>query len=114
MATGVLSRTIERRPRAARKAGRPWGGDLLWSLGDGAAYGGMVGFGETFLPAFVLAVGLGEITAGLIASVPLIAGGVMPSDPATLAYESDRNRRRSVMWFSYSRPSGTTVQVASL
>jgi hypothetical protein len=37
----------------------------------------MVGFGETYPPAFVLAVGLGEIMAGLIASVPLLAGGLM-------------------------------------
>ncbi|MBM4089393.1 MAG: MFS transporter, partial [Planctomycetes bacterium] len=51
--------------------------DLRVSLADGAAHGGMVGFGETYLPAFVLAVGLGEIMAGLIASVPLLAGGLM-------------------------------------
>lgn len=51
--------------------------DLRASVGDGAAFGGMVGFGETYLPAFVLAVGLGELTAGLVASVPLVAGGVM-------------------------------------
>ena len=51
--------------------------DLRISLGDGAAFGGMVGLGETYLPAFVLAVGLGELTAGLVASAPLFAGGVM-------------------------------------
>lgn len=51
--------------------------DLVACLGEGAAFGGMVGFGETYLPAFVLAVGLGEVTAGLISSVPLIAGGLM-------------------------------------
>ena len=37
----------------------------------------MVGLGETYLPAFALAVGLGEITAGLVASVPLLAGGIL-------------------------------------
>jgi MFS family permease len=37
----------------------------------------MVGLGETYLAAFVLAVGLGELTSGLVASVPLVAGGVM-------------------------------------
>lgn len=51
--------------------------DLRASCGDGVAFGGMVGFGETYLPVFVLAVGLGELTAGLVGSVPLIAGGMM-------------------------------------
>ncbi len=51
--------------------------DLRASLGDGIGWGGMVGFGETYLPAFALAVGLGELTAGLVASVPLLAGGIM-------------------------------------
>ena len=37
----------------------------------------MVGLGETYLPAFVLAVGLGEVTAGLAASLPQLAGGIM-------------------------------------
>ena len=37
----------------------------------------MVGFGETYFPAFALAVGLGELMAGLVASLPLLAGGIM-------------------------------------
>lgn len=37
----------------------------------------MVGLGETYLPAFVLAAGLGELTAGLVGSLPLLAGGIM-------------------------------------
>lgn len=51
--------------------------DLRVSLIDGAAFGGMVGFGETYLPAFALAIGLGELSAGLVASLPLAAGGIM-------------------------------------
>ncbi len=51
--------------------------NLRASLFDGAAFGGMVGLGETYLPAFVLAVGLGELTAGLVASLPMVAGGIM-------------------------------------
>ena len=49
-----------------------WAGHL-----EGAAFGGMVGLGETYLPAFALAVGLGDITAGMVASVPLLAGGIL-------------------------------------
>ncbi len=46
-------------------------------MADGASYGAMVGMGETYLAAFVLAVGLGEVMSGLIASVPILAGGLM-------------------------------------
>ena len=37
----------------------------------------MVGIGETYFPAFVLALGLGGVTAGLVASIPLLAGAVL-------------------------------------
>ncbi len=47
------------------------------SMGDATAYGGMVGLGETYLVTFALAVGLGELMAGLVGSVPLVAGGIM-------------------------------------
>jgi MFS family permease len=66
-----------RRPRAKtnRRADR-LGRDLRFSVGDAAGCGVMVGTGETYLPAFVLAAGLGEVLAGLIASVPQLAGGI--------------------------------------
>ncbi|MHB8864807.1 MAG: MFS transporter [Pirellulaceae bacterium] len=51
--------------------------DLRASLGDGIGHGGMVGFGEIYFSAFALAVGLGELMAGLVASVPLLAGGIL-------------------------------------
>lgn len=44
---------------------------------DGAAFSVMVGIGETYVPAFALALGLGEVAAGLIATVPMLAGGVL-------------------------------------
>ena len=56
--------------------GRQLRRDLRASLGDAAGSGMMVGTGETYLPAFVLAAGLGEVLAGLIASLPQLAGGV--------------------------------------
>ena len=59
--------------------------DLIAGHAEGAAFGGMVGLGEAYLPAFALAVGLGEITAGLVASVPLLAGGLMQTiSPAAI------------------------------
>jgi len=51
--------------------------DLRAMLGDGAAFSVMVGIGETYLPAFALAAGLGEVAAGLVATLPLVAGAVL-------------------------------------
>ncbi len=36
----------------------------------------MVGIGETYIPAFALAIGLGEVLSGLIVSVPMLIGGL--------------------------------------
>ena len=47
------------------------------SMGDAASFGVMVGLGETYLPAFALALGMGEATSGLVASLPVVAGGIM-------------------------------------
>lgn len=47
------------------------------SYADGTSYSLMVGFGETYIPAFALAVGLSQVTAGLTTSLPLIAGGLL-------------------------------------
>ncbi len=52
-------------------------GDLRAMLGDGATFSVMVGIGETYLPAFALAAGLGEVAAGLVATVPLVAGAIL-------------------------------------
>jgi MFS family permease len=51
--------------------------DLRAITTDGVAFSVMVGAGETYLPAFALAVGLGQVTAGLLASVPMLAGAVV-------------------------------------
>ncbi len=56
-------------PRLAR--------DLSASVGDGVAYGVMVGIGETYVAAFMLAVSLGEVFTGLVSSVPLLAGSAL-------------------------------------
>lgn len=51
--------------------------DLRLNIADGATYGAMVGGGETYLQAFVLAIGLGEVFAGLVASVPVLIGSLL-------------------------------------
>jgi MFS family permease len=51
--------------------------DLRSSLGDAASFSVMVGMGETYLPAFVLALGLGQVASGLITTIPMLAGAVL-------------------------------------
>lgn len=58
------------RRRALRK-------NLRNSVSDGAAFSIMVGIGETYFPAFVLAMGFGEIASGLVASIPLLVGAIL-------------------------------------
>jgi len=50
--------------------------DLWVSTADAAAYSVMVGCGETYIPAFALALGLGPVAAGMMASVPLLVGAI--------------------------------------
>lgn len=51
--------------------------DLVYSLAEGGAYGLMVGLGETYLSAFSLALGLGAVFTGLLASVPILIGSLL-------------------------------------
>ncbi len=48
--------------------------DLNAIFWEGAAYHVMVGAGESYLGAFCLAIGAGELAAGLVATVPLVVG----------------------------------------
>ncbi len=51
--------------------------DLWASVADAAAFSVMVGCGETFIPAFGLALGLGPVAAGMLASLPVLVGAVV-------------------------------------
>lgn len=51
--------------------------DLWVSTADAVAYSLMVGFGETYIPAFALALGQGPVAAGTLATVPLLVGAVL-------------------------------------
>ncbi len=51
--------------------------DLSMSVGDGTAFGVMVGIGETYVPAFMLFVGMGDVFAGLITTIPLLVGSIL-------------------------------------
>jgi MFS family permease len=51
--------------------------DLRAMTADGVAFSAMVGLGETYVPAFALAAGLGEVVSGLVATVPMLAGACL-------------------------------------
>lgn len=51
--------------------------DLRAITSDGVSQSVMVGLGETWLPAFALALGMGELISGLMATVPMLAGAVL-------------------------------------
>jgi MFS family permease len=51
--------------------------DLRFSTTDAMLFSIMVGCGEAYFVAFALAVGIGEATAGLLGSVPLLAGALL-------------------------------------
>ncbi|MBW2426758.1 MAG: MFS transporter [Deltaproteobacteria bacterium] len=51
--------------------------DLSAMLGDGVAFSFMVGIGESFVAPFALALGFGDVTAGLIATAPMLAGALL-------------------------------------
>lgn len=51
--------------------------DLWVSTADGTAYSVMVGCGEIYLPAFALALGLGPVAAGLMASLPVLLAAII-------------------------------------
>jgi MFS family permease len=51
--------------------------DLNLSLADAVGYGVMAGVAEVYIPAFGLALDMPPVAAGLLASVPLVAGGVL-------------------------------------
>jgi MFS family permease len=44
---------------------------------DGLAWSVMVGMGETYIPAFALAIGLSPVYAGLVATVPMVVGSIV-------------------------------------
>ena len=51
--------------------------DLAASTGDGVTYSFMVGVGETYFIPFVLAIGVGEVSAGLYFTIPYLLGAIL-------------------------------------
>ena len=104
------------RPHVSHSSYRPLAGSLRWwrsglrrdlAIGtiDAIAYSVMVGCGEMYLGAFVLALGLGPVVAGLVVSVPLLVGAVVQL-AAPLAVRRVGGRRRFVVLCSAIQAAG--------
>jgi MFS family permease len=70
--------------------------DLRAIFADAVTFSLMVGLGEAYLPAFVLALGLGGIQAGMIATVPVMLGAILQL-VSPWAVQRLRSRRRWVV-----------------
>lgn len=72
--------------------------DLHYSTVDNFFFSVMVGAGETFLPAFALAMGLSEVTAGMIAALPFLIGSALQlAAPRALAFVGSYRRWLSLL-----------------
>lgn len=87
----AIAATHPTTPAATRRP--PLRRSLRASVIDGSVYSLMVGLGETYIPAFVIAVGLGEIISGLVAALPMLAGAaVQLASPVGVRLVNSRRR----------------------
>ncbi|HUU84766.1 MAG TPA: MFS transporter [Phycisphaerae bacterium] len=88
--------------------------DLRASTIDGAAFSVNVGVGETYLPAFLLAIGGGEVASGLVATVPMLAGAVLQTVSPAAARRVGSLRRWVVLCATVQSLSFVPLIVAAL
>lgn len=75
-----------------RRTPTPLRHNLCSSVVDGVAASVMVGIGETYLPAFALATGMSEVGAGLVASMPMLAGAIIQLGSPLMVQRLGSNR----------------------
>ena len=115
-----MNPTVEECPaalgRTARspRPGRPMRRDLRTIMGEGAAASVMVGVGESYLPAFVLAMGLGQVAAGLITTVPLLAGALLQMISPAAVRRLGSHRRWAIICALFQAASFLPLCVAAL
>jgi len=88
--------------------------DLRNILGDGVSFGAMVGLGESYTAAFVLAAGFGDIAAGLVTTLPLVAGSVLQLVTPAAVRLLRSNRRWVVLCASLQALSFAPLIVGAL
>jgi hypothetical protein len=88
--------------------------DLRAIVGDGVAFSVMVGAGESYIPAFALAAGLGEITAGLVATLPMLVGAAFQLVTPVAVRRLGSARRWVVLCASAQAASFAPLVIAAL
>ncbi|HEX2518298.1 MAG TPA: hypothetical protein VHK04_02020, partial [Castellaniella sp.] len=88
--------------------------DLRANLGDGLGFSLMVGMGETYLPAFALALGMGEVVSGLVASVPMMAGALLQLASPAAVRKLGSHRRWVVVCATCQALSFVPLVIAAL
>lgn len=83
-------------------------------MADGAGFSLMVALGESYFPAFALAIGLSEVTAGLIVTVPLLMGSVLQLISPMAVYWLNSHRRWVVATAVVQALSFVPLVIASL
>src|SRR5690606_14891013 len=73
----IFSRSILRKKRESPSVSSSTEKTLRLSLIDAFLYFLMVGVGESYLPAYVLSIGMNELFAGILASLPLVSGAFL-------------------------------------
>lgn len=88
--------------------------DLRAMSCDGAAFSLMVGVGESFLPAFTLALGMGKLVGALISTVPLLAGAVLQLVSPYMVRRLGSYRRWVVLCATVQATSFIPLMIAAL
>jgi len=101
-------------PRHAAKAGGKLRSDLRKSLADAGLFSVMLGLGETYFAAFVLALGGSVIAAGLIAAIPLLAGAVLQLATPWAVREFTTHKRWTVATSACQAASLLLMPVAAM
>ncbi len=83
-------------------------------MADGATFSLMVGLGETYLVAYALALGTGEIVAGLIATVPMLTGALLQMATPWAVHRLGSHKRWVVACATCQAASLLLVPVAAL
>ena len=88
--------------------------DLALIRADGIAFSVMVGLGESYLAPFALAMGTSEVLTGLLASLPVVAGGVLQLVAPSAMHRARSYRAWILLWASLQAASFLPLVLAAL
>lgn len=81
---------------------------------DGVAYSLMVGMGETYIPAFAVALGLSSVLSGLVATLPMLAGALLQLFSTRIVERLGSHRRFVILCVGVQAASFLPLVVAAL